>query len=69
MKETFVIKVEVEWEDFKTKALNEKAKRDVKNYLLETLNSEASFISMYVEKDESGAAIESCSKQTKIKVV
>ena len=66
----FIVKceIEVEFDDFSTRRLNQRAQTEATRWIRETLGNEASFIPVYVEFDETGAHIESCSKKTKIKV-
>lgn len=60
--------IEVPFYAYDTKRLNEKAKREIKRWIKETLNNQLSYIPLWVEKDEYGTAIEDCAKKSKIKV-
>ncbi len=62
------IEVEVQFEAYQTKALNKKAHQAIKKYLKDLIKDQ-SFISVYIDQDEDGSAIESCFEITKVNYV
>lgn len=61
--------IEVPYCPYKNKKMNKKAEQCIKKWIKEILQSEASFIPLYVEKDDNGSAIEDCAKLSKIEVI
>lgn len=66
--EIVTVEIKVPYNSYSNKELNKKARSEIKRWIKETVEDELSFITMYVEKDPTGGAIEDCSKKTTIKI-
>ena len=57
--------IEIPFESYDKKKLNEKAVRSIKRWIRQTINEELSYIPLFIEKDDHGAFIEDTTGQTK----
>lgn len=53
---------------YENQAKDKKVLKQIAKYVKETLQNEASFIPLYIEKDEHGSAIEDSSKKSSIEI-
>ncbi len=63
-----VITVEVPFHDYGSNTKNKKVKGGVRRWIREVLRNEATYIPLYIERDEHGNIIEDTSGKAKYKV-
>lgn len=64
----FVIKIKAPFFSFGNKKKDRKAKNQIKKYILELLEHNASFVPIYVDQDEYDGFIEDCTRKVEFKL-
>ena len=62
------IELEIPYEEYKTKAMNNRAASQISRWSRDAARDHLSFIPLYVEKEADGSYIEDCTRKAKIVV-
>lgn len=69
IKHKLKLAIEVEFESYGNKRLDQKAIGCINKYILATLKNECGHIPLYIQKDENGSVLEDATKKLKIQVI